>query len=383
MPGLFDSGGGPDFSLAGMLLGGRGYASNWFQQRDQMAWQRAAQAEQDAAEKAYGAGLLQRPEYQKFRDDPYSRPAALDLWAQTRGAPGDIDQDLAGYVGTGLSAQYNKLQAGIQAGHAATQANLQAQLQKENAAYGQSLDQKTIDYRNEQDLKLYEQKAAHDASLKQKTIDSLANIGGEVAQNEMWRLRGFELPQDKSVYVNEQGQPMVRPATWSTDYQKMMSQVTAGETMIDQMSEMNLKLERGDFSKNDWDSSVGMMQMTAKNLFESGALDQGSLDVMNKIIPQLARTSNMNPTDIYRAQETLRATMIQLQRRNLDVATSFAVPIGQLPKAQQDKKYFPTPRGEPPAEGSVTRATKTIEAQPQPKQPSAGKPYDSSTGIFQ
>ena len=196
-------------------------------------------------------------------------------------------------------------------------------------------------------------------------------------------VRGFDLPQDKSVYVNQQGQPMIRPATWSTDYQKMMSQVTAGETMIDQMAEMNLKLERGDFSKNDWDASVGMMQMTGKSLFESGALDQGSLDVMNRIIPQLSRTSNMNPTDIYRAQETLRASMILLQRRNLDVVTSFAVPIGQLPKAQQDKKYFPTPRGEPPAEGSVTRATKAIEAQPQPKQPNAGKAYDSSTGIFQ
>ena len=168
----------------GMLFGGRGYAANWFQQRDQMAWQRAAQAEQDAAEKAYGAGLLQDPGYQKFRDNPYDRAAGLDLWAQTRGAPGDIDQDLAGYVGTGLSAQYNKLQASIQGGHAQTQANLQAQLQKENAAYGQSLEQKSIDYRNEQDLKLYEQKADHDSRLKQKMIDSLANVGGEFVRTK-------------------------------------------------------------------------------------------------------------------------------------------------------------------------------------------------------
>jgi hypothetical protein len=375
MPGLFDSSGGPEFSLAGMILGGRGYASNWFSQRDQALWQRAEQARQDAAEKAYGAELLNRPDYQRFRDQPYDRGAGLDFWAGTRGAPGDIDQDIAGYVGTGITAQYNK-----------TQSELNAQQQRENLQFSSNLNLKETDYRTDKELQLYKDKAAFDDARKQKMLDSLQGVPGEVAANMRFDMMypGVRQP-DQSIGFDPIAGPYMRPSTGSAEHIKMMSQLTAGETVVNQLTQMQTQLESGDYTRAGWNSTQANLMLTAKSLFESGALDQGSLDVLQAMIPKIGFMVGSGPEKTA-VQEKIRATILQLKQRNADVIATFSTPLRDLPGDTGNKKYFPVPRGEPPEKGSVTEAQKTIKAQPKVPAPDYGRSYKPGEGggsVFQ
>lgn len=371
MPGLFDSGGGPDFSLAGMILGGRGYASNWFSQRDQMQWARAEQARQDALEAEYGKNLLTRPDYQKFRDNPYDRGAGMDFWAGTRGAPGDIDKDISGYVGTGITAQYNKAQS-----------ELSSQQQRQNIAFSSELNLKETDYRTEKELQLYKDKAAFDAQQKQNVLDSLKNVPGEVAANIRFdtQFPGVRQPNQSVDWDPLKGLYM-RPATGSTEHIKMMSQLTAGETLVDQLNQMTTQLESGDYTRSSWNATQANLMLTAKSLFESGSLDEGSLNVLQAMIPKIATLPD--PGARARAAEAIRATILQIKQKNKDVIDTYSTPVGDLPTGKGADKYFPTPRGEPPEKGSVTEAQKQIETQPPVKRKTYGKAYDSGSGVFQ
>ena len=375
MPGLFDSGGGPDFSLAGMILGGRGYAANWFGQRDQMLWAQAAQARQDAAEKQFGADLMNNPLYQKFRDNPQDRAAALDFFVGTRGAPGDIDTQLGSYIGTGLTAQYNKAQS-----------ELQAQQQRENTAYAHELDLKETDYRSQKELELYKSKAEYDDARKAATLKTLEGMPGEIGLNMRFRtvFGNDALPADKSISQDPvTGALTMRPATGSTEHIKMISQLTAGETLVDQLTQMSTQLERGDYTTAGWNATQASLLVTAKSLFESGALDEGSLNVLSQMLPKMEKLPD--PGFAARTQEQLRATIIQLKIRNQAVIDNYSTPLRDLPAGRGDQKYFPEPRGEPPAEGRVKAAQKAIESQPAVTPKSYGKQYDPTApgGVFQ
>jgi hypothetical protein len=370
--GMFDSQGGPDFSLAGMILGGRGYAANWFQQRDQMMWAEAAQAKQDALEKQQAADMMAGPQYKAFRDQPNSRQAALDFWAGSRGMAGATDDQAASYVGQSLGAQYNRMQS-----------TLNAQQQHEAQSYAHSLNLSETDYRTQKELDLYNAKAASDKQRQDALISDLMQTPTEQNTNMAFRAKGFDLPQDKSVKFGADGGMYLVPATGSADHVKMMTQLNAGETMIDTLSDMSTTLESGRANVEQWNTNVAFMQMQAKAMFESGAIDKDSLAIINNMIPSVSRIPD--PGARARALEQLRTTILQLKQRNADVISNYSTPLGDLPKGKGDQKYFPTPRGEPPAEGSVTRAQKQIETQPAMPPPDYGKQYDPSSpgSVFQ
>lgn len=382
--GMFDSGGGPDFSLAGMILGGRGYAANWFQQRDQMLWAEAAQKKQDALEQQYGAALVNSPEYKAFRDNPMSRQAALDFWAHNMGAPGDIDTQGAGYVGTGLTAQYNKLQSDVNFANQQALANLQDRQQKENLQIASNLNLKETDYRTQKELELYNSKLAVDDGRKQAVLNSLADVPGEVAANLRYRaiFGNDALPADKSVGYGPDGSIYIRPATGSADHIKMMTQLNAGETLVSTLSDMSTQLERNQITGTyDWNTRVSNLSMVVKNLYEAGSLDEGLLNIVNDMIPKIAQVRDPGARE--RALEQLRATIEMTRQNNANVISNFSTPVTDLPAGKGDQKYFPNPRGDPPKRGSVTDAQKQI--QPPKPAPSYGKEYNPEApgSVFQ
>jgi len=374
--GMFDSQGGPDFSLAGMILGGRGYAANWFQQRDQMLWAQAAEAQQRALQTQAGADLLKNPQYQAFRDKPMDRAASLDFWAGAGSTlPGDMDTQAASYVGTSLTAQYNRLQS-----------QLSAQQQHEAQSYAHSLDLKSTDYRTQKELELYNAKAASDVQRQNALISDLMQTPTEQNTNMAFRAKfGNEaLPQDKSVKFGQDGGMYLVPSTGSADHVKMMTQLNAGETMIDTLSDMTTTLESGRANVTEWQDQIAFMTMQAKAMFESGAIDKDSLAIINQMLPQISRFRD--PVERSRAGETLRMTILQLRERNADVISNYATPLGDLPAGKGDQKYFPTPRGEPPDKGSVTAAQKQIQSQPPVPKPDYGSglnPSSQGLGVFQ
>lgn len=372
--GMFDSQGGPDFSLAGMILGGRGYAANWFQQRDQMMWAEAAQAKQDALEKQQAADMMAGPQYKAFRDNPMDRAAALDFWAGSRGMAGATDDQAASYVGTSLGAQYTRAQSAVT-----------AQQQKELAAYGHELNLKETDYRGDKELQVYKDKQEYDARRQQLMAEALSKLPGEAAQNMAFdaRFPGARKENQSVDFDEATGEIYFKPMTNSPDHVKMMSQLTSAQTLTDKLSEMTTQMDSGDYTTESWNSTVANLSMTAKSLFEAGSLDQGLLDVINNIIPKVSRLDD--PGARGRNLETLRASIEMMKIRTKDVLDTYSYRIGDLPKERQDKKYFPDPVGKPPKQGSVTAAQKQIETQPAVPPPDYGKQYDPASpgGVFQ
>jgi hypothetical protein len=123
------------------------------------------------------------------------------------------------------------------------------------------------------------------------------------------------------------------------------------------MTEMSSWVDRGVDARDvqTWNRQVDAMSMTAKGLYESGALDKDSLAVIQSIIPKLQQLS-VDPNYKYKIKEALRVATIQLKKRNKDVADSFATPISQLGKERGASKYFPEPDRPPPDVGSVKQS---------------------------
>jgi hypothetical protein len=88
MPGLLDKTETPPFSLLGLLAGGRGYASGWFQNRDRMQQIDMARASEEARDKAFRSGVLQSPELKAQIANPYDPMTQWNMWGKGfAGAP--------------------------------------------------------------------------------------------------------------------------------------------------------------------------------------------------------------------------------------------------------------------------------------------------------
>ena len=68
----------PPFDIMGLLLGGRGYASGWFQNRDKLRMLDIAQAKELADRQTYVKGVLANPDVDAQLKDPYNRRKALN-----------------------------------------------------------------------------------------------------------------------------------------------------------------------------------------------------------------------------------------------------------------------------------------------------------------
>src|SRR5262245_9656198 len=87
MPTAQTSGDMPGFSWLGLLLGGRGYAAQYYGLRDRVAVQQPVDRQLQQERAMAAQGLIGSPEYQRYLASPYDRAAGGALWARMQGMP--------------------------------------------------------------------------------------------------------------------------------------------------------------------------------------------------------------------------------------------------------------------------------------------------------
>ena len=148
----------PPFSVMGLLMGGRGYASGWFQRRDQLKMADAAIAKDRADRATFAEGVMADPRYKNWLKNPNDRAAAGSLWALTYGGP-----ESAANMGNSLFTQ------GIGAIQSQELAGLQNQYQLGQQQNASLLNRQETDIRQKQahEFQLLEQTHGTDEALRQ------------------------------------------------------------------------------------------------------------------------------------------------------------------------------------------------------------------------
>src|SRR4030095_2110429 len=104
----------PPFSIMGLLMGGRDYASGWFQQRDRLQLADAAIARERADRATFSQGLLSSPQYKSYLQNPNDVAKQWDLWGTMYGGPESAANLGNTLLSQGLGAVQSRELAGLQ-----------------------------------------------------------------------------------------------------------------------------------------------------------------------------------------------------------------------------------------------------------------------------
>ena len=338
MPGLFDAKGGPEFSIMGRILGGQGYASNWFSQRDAMLREQMEKDRARAERGGFAKQMVASPEFETFMKDPNDRRAAYSLWALSQGGPEAIANSQASYLSQTLQDIGNQEQAKLTAG-----------LQKDNLTYNDQLQRGQIKMTADEQLRVDEVKRQRDGAAAARAAQVFEELSGQgAAANELAtnaafdqivKDTGFTRPADKSVVFGPNQQVLLIPSTGSDEHIEMMGKMNARMGMIDNMSLALRGMEDGTLSAGDWDAIWLDTVNYSRAAEKTGALDQGTTDTFALAFPRYSYTG-LSPTT-EKTKDAL-STYVELQRAKIPaIAAEYSVPLERIPRALDYKTKLP------------------------------------------
>lgn len=317
MPGLFDAQGGPDFSLMGMLLGGRGYAADWFAQRDQMQRVQQLQQQQQQERGAFAQKLVTSPEFSTYLKDPQSREAAYKLWALGQAGPEAIANSQVSYLGQ----------------------TLQDIGAKENASYASGLQAGNIRLSHDEELRVDQVKRQRDAQAQERAYQVLEQVrqGGaneatkNIAFDAATQGTGYERPKDMSVEFDQNGQPYFIPTTGSEAHREMIGKVNARMGVVDNMQMAVDGLENNTMTPDQWKAIRLDTLNYIRAAEKTGTLDEGTMNAFAMAFPELGWN-----TGLYE-QKTIDGmkTYIELTKAKIpQIASEYSIPIEKIPRAE-------------------------------------------------
>lgn len=308
----------PGFNILGLLLGGRGYAANYFAQKDNLAIRRAEEGRRGA----FAQGLLASPELANANANPYDRNAQFGLWAQMYGNPGGSPELGNALLDKSLSAIYGR----------------------EDQTFKDELWKKQLNLSAESELRVDQIKRDRDAQAKKDVLGMLfapgesgqPGIVQQAQRNMAAKAAGLNVPDGMDVIPNAQGGLSYRPAPGSENWRKMFGEVQANQNIIAGLTNLQDMLVNGTGSKGDWDAEKAALTLGVKNAENLGALDQGALDFIESMIPGYNSNWSANPQNWGGAKEKLRVAIARYQSKLMQVQDKWLIPADMVTNRADD-----------------------------------------------
>lgn len=319
----------PDFNILGLLLGGRGYAANYFNQND--ATQRQ-QMQQDQRGQ-FSQGLLQSPEFNAAVTDPGQR-AQYGLWAKQMGGS---DQNAA--IGNSILDKAVGNYYG-----------------KDAAKFDDTLARGRIQMSADVALKADQIKRDRDLAQQQKMADYLTGggAGQQVMRNASAKQLGIDVPAGYDVVPAPGGSGYgFRPTAGSPAWGTMIGEVGAMNNIVGGYTDLQQMAKNGTGSQGAWEATRANMINDMRKAFETGTLDQGSLDFFNKLVPERWDDFKVNPSQWGIVQEKLSTGLKLMQGRLQTVGDKYLIDPSMMPNRYSGAlpvpgKDIPMPPSESP-----------------------------------
>ena len=304
----------PNFNILGLMLGGRSYASGWFQQRDQLQMVQAREAQQKQEAVQFAQHLQEDPKFAQAMDQPYDRRSQFGLWGAMQGG-----NENTRALGSNL-----------------LQDNINHIYAREGTVFDDELSKQRIRLTADEQLRVDQVGRDRDAAAAKANYDRLygpdphnPNVSGGAADYERTRAAkalGIDVPTGSIVGLNPEGTGLVmKPAPGTDKYAEVFGQMQTQQNMIEDASLLlghydgSANLSRGEYKEY----RLGL-EMAVKRAEELGTLDQGTSDKLKEILPDYGYTgSDMTG----QAQEQLRVFVKQRERELEQVARRNMVPI--------------------------------------------------------
>jgi len=291
-----------NFSLLGLLLGGRGYASNWLGQRDTLT----QQANERARVGTQAQGLLASPEYKAAVTDP-SQQAQFNLWAK-------MQPDFSA-MGNNLLSQ-----------------KIGAAYQDQATRLSDQLERERMGINVDDQLKMDAVKRQRDLQDTQNQLGALAKMPGMLGNNALFqKITGQAPPADYgiSAFDPQTGVPQLNLIPHSPTWMKAADEIAPLKDSADSLKILS------DMASNVTPYNQGIWNATRNGLLENiikgkGSYDEGLKDLMNQLIPDSSRTS----TDFLGDKKTQLDMQLKLaQARAVQTAQKWGVNLDDMPSS--------------------------------------------------
>lgn len=307
----------PSFNIMGLLLGGRGYAANYFGQRDQLEINKAQQAERaQFAQGVLGADYGQdaNAAYGRAMDNPYDRRAQMGLWGRMYGGP-----ESAAAMGNSL---LDKSMSSIYG--------------REETAFQDTLAKERIRMTADQELRVDETKRARDTALRKQLIDQVYGPGGQTAANQAMRNAaakqlGIAVPDGMDMLPGPNGQPVFRPSPGTPQFREMMGEFQPQQNILSGLKSLQAMAEQGNGSSGAWDTERNLLTLEIQRARKLGALDEGTLTFMENLIPDKWDDSWVtSPSKFGETKERLRVLVARNEAGLKQTADRWMIPADQV-----------------------------------------------------
>lgn len=288
----------PNFSILGMLLGGRGYASDWFSTRDKLQLQQAATDTEAANRSSSVDRLMGGDEWKKLEADPYSSSNLAGIFSA--GNKPDIDPKTAGVMTdlfqTGMANVYGRMNQDY--GQKLTQENLVA---------GAKVDLATT--REKQRLETEGMVNQWKAAFGDNPQVMQTLMQGKVMKDSGINVPGGYLP------TMIDGQIAAVPQFGSDQYNNTVAPVLAQSQLTQQIDTLVNGADNGTLSQGAVQALRNSVMDSYRVANKLGTLDAGAMEFMDQMFPKNFMAGNWSPTDLYNAKETWRTvSLIQKQK---------------------------------------------------------------------
>lgn len=311
----------PGFNIMGLLLGGRGYAANWFSERDRLQLEQAQQAERQT----FAKGVLASPELARANAAPYDRNAQFGLWGQMFGGPGTAE-------GLGNQLLTDSIR-GIYGREATT--------------YDDALQRARIKMTADESLRVDEVKRARDAQQRKEMIGAVFGPDGQTAAQQMMRNQAFDgmggkRPEGMDVIPGPDGNLVFRPAFGGPEWQKMMEDIQPKQSVLSGLKSLQAMAESGQGDKAAWDTERQLLQLNIQRANKLGSLDQGTMDFLNEMIPSY-RAGPTEPSKWGEQKERLRVLVSRVEGDLQAAGNKWMVPVNSIPDTYKGRGWQGSP----------------------------------------
>lgn len=270
----------PGFSIMGLLLGGRGYASDWFSTRDKLALQQGI-SETEALNRANSVNtLMGGPQWREFTADPYSMEKLGGLWGA--GSQANIDPKTAERIGdlfsTGMANIYGR-----------SQQQYGQELTQENMRLGQSIAQQNIDYGARVDLETDRQKKINEVQAMtgqwKAAFGDNPQIMQSLIQGKILKDSGIDLPGE-TMPTMIGGQLVGVPIPGGKLFNETVQPVIAQGQMNQMIDTVVKSFDSGAILNQGTLSSLrAQISDSYRVANKAGALDEGLKNFLNELFP--------------------------------------------------------------------------------------------------
>lgn len=303
----------PSFNIMGLLLGGRGYAANWFSQRDALELQNAQREERGQ----FARGLLASPELRAANAAPYDRNAQYGLWGQMYGGP-----ESAASLGNNM-----------------IQDSMRAIYGREASTYEDAMQRARIKLTADEALRVDETKRARDQQQRKDLVSAIFGPDGQTAQaqflrNQAFTAAGGTLPSGMDVMPGASGGLVFRPAPGSDQFRQMMDDIQPKQSVLAGIQSLKQMADTGTGGSAEWDTERKLLQLNIQRANKLGSLDQGTMDFLNELLPSY-RAGPTEPAKWGMQKERLRILEDRMQRDLQAAGNKWMIPVNQVPNAQE------------------------------------------------